>query len=382
MAKVAATHVEELHLSRAVRTENDIGTNESPKSLENTISDGDDETQNAGKVIYDYLTERVEEFRKLCEVRQRGWNNKSGDEYFRKQRNESDKLDSKQNRYYFKMMQEIGKQLHRSTNAFKLPESGNSTKLILDLCMAPGAFLDTAMKANPGSRALGFSLPASDGGYHVRIPNNPNMTLKLIDITMLAADMGITEISAGHPDASEFLQQEFSRDDLFDLVLCDGQVLRTHLRSPYRESREATRLMVVQLALGLEHINPGGTMVALLHRVESVKTASLLHTFSKFSSVELFKPAPGHAKRSSFYMVATEIQASHPEAIAAIRAWKRTWEVATFGDDDEYQTVLRRDSKAVEDMLQDFGPSLIKLGKKVWDVQAKALAKAPFMQHQ
>jgi len=54
--------------------------------------------------------------------------------------------------------------------------------------------------------------------------------------------------------------------------------------------REARRLAVTQLAIGLEHVKIGGTMVVLLHKVEATDTVSLLYRFSKFSSVKLFKP--------------------------------------------------------------------------------------------
>src|SRR2546423_6558730 len=74
------------------------------------------------------------------------------------------------------------------------------------------------------------------------------------------------------PDARSLLPQQFDPGQLFDLVLCDGQVLRTHVRAPYREMREARRLAVTQLAIGLEHLRIGGTMVVLLHKVEATDT--------------------------------------------------------------------------------------------------------------
>jgi hypothetical protein len=58
--------------------------------------------------------------------------------------------------------------------------------------------------------------------------------------------------------------------------------------------------MVTQLALGLEHLNPGGTMIVSLHKPEKPETAELLRQFHCFSSVQLFKPPKAHANRSSF----------------------------------------------------------------------------------
>lgn len=231
---------------------------------------------------------------------------------------------------------------------------------------------------NPRACALGFSLPISEGGHKVLLPTGPNVTLRFLDITMLAADMGIAEIPAEHPEAERFLSQQLDPGQLFDLVLCDGQVLRTHSRAAYREKREARRLSATQLAIGLEHVKIGGTMIVLLHQVEATDTVSLLYRFNKFSSVEFFKPTRHHTKRSSFYMIATNIQSQHCEAILAVEMWKKQWKVATFGTDEEYKE-LRAACLYEEEVLGEFGTELVRLGRKVWGIQAKALENAPFI---
>lgn len=78
------------------------------------------------------------------------------------------------------------------------------------------------------------------------------------DVTMLASDMRAHEIPKDHPDAINFLPQQLLQDQLFDLVICDGPFLRTQ---SYREPIEARMLTVTQLAPGLEHLQPEGTMV-------------------------------------------------------------------------------------------------------------------------
>lgn len=238
------------------------------------------------------------------------------------------------------------------------------------------------MVSNPGCRALGFSLPISDGGHKVLLPRTPDVALQFLDITMLAADMGVTNIPEGHPDAENFLSARFNPWDMFDVILCDGQVLRTHVRLSYRERREAPRLTVSQLILGLERLRPGGTMIVLLHRVEVWDTVRLLHKFSRFSSIKLFKPTVGHAKRSSFYMVAKNVESMHSEAVLAIKGWRKTWETATFGTDDEYRKHLDESDLMVEEVLEHFGPELIRLGRPIWKVQAEALAMASFIKNE
>ena len=123
-------------------------------------------------------------------------------------------------------MKRIGQELHDNTGAFKVQNT--SRPGILDMCMAPGGFLETVLKLNPGSRALGFTLPFSDGGHRVRLPNYPHVTVEYLDITMLSSDMGVSSIPADHEDAKNFLPTPFDGKQEFDVVLCDGQVLRTH----------------------------------------------------------------------------------------------------------------------------------------------------------
>ena len=311
---------------------------------------------------------------KLCQ----GWNSEGGDRYFENQRRVADRSDTRTAQHFYVMMQKIAKHLHRSTGALTVSGSAATPGRILDLCMAPGGFLNVALKFNPESSALAFSLSPSSGGHEVLLPTNSNVAVNFLDITMLAAEMGVTDIPLDHPDVENFLPTTFSFDDSFDLILCDGQVLRTHTRASYREAREARRLAASQLVLGLERVRPGGTMI-ILHRAELWSSVSLLHKFSKFSSLMLFKPTAGHAKRSSFYMVATNMDPRHPEAKLAIEKWKKIWTTATFGTQENYERVLMEGDETVEEVLEEFGSELMRLGKKIWHIQAKALADAPFI---
>jgi len=245
--------------------------------------------------------------------------------------------------------------------------------------MAPGGFLYAAMQYNHRASATAYSLPVEDGGHEVLFTDHQHVKVKLLDITMLAEDLSVDQIPEEHPDRNNFLPKEFFDERAFDMVFCDGQVLRHHARAEYRENREARRLTVTQLALGLEHVKPGGTMIILLHKLEAVDTVELLRQFNHFSSITLFKPARCHAKRSSFYMVASNIQTEHPKVTMAIHNWKCMWTVATFSSDEDYGRQVRRDNFFAEEILDDFGPELIRLGRNVWDIQAQALARASFI---
>lgn len=275
-------------------------------------------------------------------------------------------------------MRQIGKEMHNSTMAFAARTHPGS---ILDMCVAPGGFLKTAMEFNPGCQAVGFSLPHSQGGYKVLFgADECNPLVRFLDITMLAEDMGVLEIPEDHAEAEKFLSRQIESSQVFDLVVCDGQVLRTHKRLSYREGREAARLKTTQLAVGLEHLKPNGTMVVLFQKVESWETVCFLYRFSKFSTVKLFKPKRGHGKRSSFYMIATNVQSQSTEAALAIKKWKEVWRWATFGSDEEFAEALREGEDRPEKVLEAFGAELVRQGSEVWAIQADALAKAPFIQ--
>ncbi|KAJ2990417.1 hypothetical protein NUW58_g2964 [Xylaria curta] len=359
----------------------------------------------ASKQIRDYLLERVPKFRELTELRDKGWRNPAGDEYFAKQRRQADNSDDQQAEYFFSMMKRNAEcqtakdtrhgvyqtlpfmvsgspVLHHIAGSM-MPDLDISTNTLLrPQCMAPGGFLYLAMKYNPGAYAQAFSLPVEKGGHKVLLPQHPNITVDYVDITMLGADMGVDAIPQDHPDAHNFLPRKFYSRDAFDLVICDGQVLRTHSRAAYRGIREPSRLILTQLTIALEHIVPGGNMLVLLHKVETWRCVLVLRAFSRFSNVQLFKPRTAHAKRSSCYMVASNIQPQHEDAIRAVREWKRLWRTATFNTEEEYASFALSLEPKVEGVLQDFGPKLMDLGKSVWETQAIALARAPFVRGQ
>lgn len=284
------------------------------------------------------------------------------------------------------MMEDIAKEMQCFTRAFTIKPSQEAPG-ILDLCMAPGTYLSKALERNPTAHAVAFSLPPSQGGLVPIVTESETVKIHLLDITMLAADMGLAadEIPPEHPDADSFLHSRFVEDGRnFDLVLCDGAIRRTHERPDYRlHHRESRRLLLTQLVIGMEHLRPGGTMIVLLHKIERINTIRLLRDFRGFANVVLFKPKSGHTKRSSFYMIASAVQSDGEEATEAVVEWKREWKVATLGTDEEWREDYARiagfGEMGVEGVLREFGPALIKMGQKAWKTQADALKGASFM---
>lgn len=284
-----------------------------------------------------------------------------------------------------KMMKNITKEMQRATEAFTI-KSQMEPHRILDLCMAPGTYLNEALDRYPTAHAVAFTLPPEQGGLVPIVRESETVKVHMLDITMLAADMGLIpgEIDPSHPDATSFIHSRYLDDGhAFDLAICDGAIRRTHERATYRFHRESHRLLLTQLALGLEHLRPGGTMIVLLHKVERLSTIRLLRAFHSFANVVLFKPKSGHATRSSFYMIASNVRSSDQEAVKAVQEWKRDWKVSTLGTDEEwwedYARVVGFGELGIEGVLDKFGPTLVKLGQRVWKTQADALKGASFM---
>ncbi|VUC22359.1 unnamed protein product [Clonostachys rosea] len=333
----------------------------------------------AHKVVNEYLLERCNVFKELSETRRRGWENPKGDEYWEKRRHTADNPDPKIQQIFFEMTKRIGAEMQRSTKAFKMQSPGLDNPDILDMGSAPGGFLTAAMDANPRSDVIALSLPPSHGGYEVLAPEHPRLSVKLVDVTMMAADFGVLDIPSEHPDALQFHPKQLKDGQKFGIVICGGSVVRNHQVATYRQGRESCRLIMAQVVLGLERLISGGTMILLLHKPEAWPTVKILYTFSKFASVKLFKPKSAHGSRSSFYMVATNVQNQQEDAMVALAKWKKIWHECTFGTQEECREAFHEDDLDVHRVLAEFGPDLIRMSKRVWSIQTSNLSKAPFM---
>ena len=277
------------------------------------------------------------------------------------------------------MMQEIGDEMEQSTHAFTQSCGFAEGIAILDLCMAPGGYTASALKYNPGAAAFGITLPPSKGGHGILLPSSQSSIL-LLDITMLATEFGVEKVPLIHPEHASFISDRPFFGKMFQLVFCDGQVLRTHQRAEYREQQEAHRLTVSQLILGLQRISTGGTMIVLLHKMESWDNMELLYLFSRFSSVHVFKPKKKHAISSSFYLIAKDVQPHTDSAKMAVAIWKQTWWHTTFGGKAGTGDLpVPADEVYIRATLDKFGREFVELGRPVWETQASALSAMYFV---
>ncbi|KAL8803955.1 MAG: hypothetical protein Q9200_006015 [Gallowayella weberi] len=246
-------------------------------------------------------------------------------------------------------------------------------------CLAPGAYTASILQQYPNASIRGLTLPLESGGHKMIIPygqEDPRVEIEFLDITMLIREFVDKTFRAppGHPDAANFIPRGLFNDEVFDLVLCDGQALRTHPRAEYRETREPRRLLAAQLVFGMTRIKHGGTFVILLHKAEAWDTIRLLKSFNSFAQIALFKPKTAHKQRSTFYLVAKRVQTHSTEARQFIDEWKNAWIEATFGGKQGIGAEpAMPDEAKVDALLQEFGPRLIQLARPSWSVQANAL---------
>ncbi|KAF8226606.1 hypothetical protein L208DRAFT_1197973, partial [Tricholoma matsutake] len=329
--------------------------------------------------VTEYLRQATPGFRYLDDLRRMGWENPEGDEYFKKLQSAADNAGASEQKRFFRMMRSLGKEMDDATSAFCCPHPHT-----LDLCMAPGGYSASVLDRHPDATIRGVSLPRSLGGHNLRVSHgrrDPRVQVQFMDITMLANEFGVRlNDTSRHPDASRFTSYRPYYGQEFDIVICDGQVLRTHPRGEWREYCEATRLLMSQLILGLQRIKTGGTFVMLLHKIEAWNTCTLLKTFNGFSSMTLFKPEKKHAQRSSFYLVAKNVQPQSGPAKEAVKEWKKAWYTATFGGDGGHGSVQEDPrEEVVAKFLEEFSSRLVELGETIWGVQTRALEMAPYV---
>ncbi|KAI5303135.1 hypothetical protein KEM56_007871 [Ascosphaera pollenicola] len=390
-------------------------------------------------------------FKRLNDLCEECWHDPRGDAWFEERRKRADTADEKDRKNFYGMMLQIGAELETEKKIFSQFRRERCTMgqnvRILDLCMAPGGYTGAALKKLPFARACGLTLPVEMGGHPVLL-YKAAANVEYADLTMLLheimapwdADTDITKdqddgvasgsggpitspapapapeldqnpqqrqrltVPPNHPDAANFSTARPFRNMLFNLIFCDGQVLRTHPRQSYREKVEARRLLVSQAIIALQRLPAeGGTVVFLLHRLENPYTVQFLYLFSRFAEIDLFKPAKKHAIRSSFYLVARNIRARSPEALEALNLWKRVWWNVTFeggemnvlemGEGDKaaiseatnepgnadgrekFESVIQKQTEELQHILEVFGEKLVELARPLWKIQIAALEK-------
>ncbi|KAL8870073.1 MAG: hypothetical protein Q9174_003797 [Haloplaca sp. 1 TL-2023] len=337
--------------------------------------------------IREYFSEKSDTFYELNKLRDKGWQSATAADHFKKQRKSADKKTLGDEEFFFGLHKKIGRELQGS-GAFNLGEvTGVKT---LNLCMAPGGYTVAILNKYPDAFVAGITLPHTPAcqkinGHAMKIriaPEDPRVHVHFMDITMLLSEMTNDnyEVAPSHPDAANFIRDAPFKAKSFDLVLCDGIVLRTHDRPEVREAQEPIRLLSMQLVYGMARIKSGGTFIILLRKVDTWDTCTILSDFCSFARVSLFKPKAAHTDRSSFYMVAKSVIPDCAAAQQFIKKWQQVWMTATFGGEQGTGTDPEAPSAGeVNTLLKEFGPRLMSMAGKVWAIQLEALKDAKWI---
>ncbi|KAH6691816.1 hypothetical protein BKA61DRAFT_647904 [Leptodontidium sp. MPI-SDFR-AT-0119] len=307
------------------------------------------------RTVAEYLAKHSPTFVRLEAVRKKGWDNPEGDRYWQNRREQSDTATEVAAQAFYDMTKQIAEEMQAKTSALTPGDLGVQPFQVLDICMAPGGFTWGTLKCNLDAIAYGITLPPEIGGYKNWFTLSAEY-VKFMDITMLASEFGIGTIPTSHLDHSLFLTERPFVDHGFQLIFCGGAVLRT-----------------------MQRIIPGGTIAVLLRRPDAWDVVHLLRQFNSFANIQLFKPYKKHAVRSTFYLVAKNVQPEAESVNAALEEWKKSWSRATFGGDKETgEKDPDMDVEAVIKVLAEFGPKLIELAIPVWKIQADALERQDF----
>ncbi len=164
----------------------------------------------------------------------------------------------------------------------------------------------------------------------------------------------------------------------FDLVVMDAH----HLRN--QAPMAAHKVYISQLIIGLKAVKIGGSIVLKLHHLESEYSARLLYLLDKVSwETRTFKPMTMHRERGSFYVIARgvgldgrgrpsfEWQTLLQHAVESFRA---VW--VNLGEEGSERSVVVEDLNfiiTVDDLVREYTYRLGCLGRKVWEIQTRAL---------
>ncbi|KAJ5646403.1 hypothetical protein N7490_002775 [Penicillium lividum] len=335
------------------------------------------------KIISDFLKSASTTFVNLLRVQDEVWKCLKADAYFKVQKERAvvDVSDEQKKGFYL-MMTKIGDQLQMKEKLIP-PVSKRMNFDVLDLCMAPGGFTATVLKNNRFAQVCAISLPRSEGGLEIYLPNwkeNKRVKVELVDLNILSTELGFPNLaSQDHPSASKFSSNRPFPGRKFDLIFCDGHILPSPIAGK-EEMDQARRLSDAQIIMALQRIKPAGTLVMLLHHSYSPRVLRLLEAFYNFSQVTIFKPPKVHAKRTSFYLVAKNVEPQHERVRRLIREMRYSWRLLTtyiFGVKiPEIPNEENDTEEAIEVILQSFGTTFVALAEPAWKIQTEAMESA------
>ncbi|KAF7718917.1 Uncharacterized protein PECH_006655 [Penicillium ucsense] len=329
------------------------------------------------EVIRNYLGPRSSIFLDLIDTQDKVKNDPAADEHFKRLKESIMKVSQDKQFGFFKMGARICSEMQQKQDIIPRPQRTVQLKAF-DICMAPGAFSHVIFNVNRFAEIRALTLPKEDGGHELLLPNwetDRRFKVHFLDVTMLPAAMGFPDlIPTDHPQAAKFSNEFHYKNEAFDIVFCDGAVLHTHDRGQETPG-EAVRLSSAQLVLGLQNLKSAGTFVILLHQAYSPHSVRLIAAFKKFARVTLFKPTVSHRNRSSFYLIAKNVETTSPEAKNFIRSHRLKWLRKTVESFDLKMPEIepQEEEEPMESIISAIGDELIRLAEPLWQIQIVAM---------
>ncbi|KAI9698796.1 MAG: hypothetical protein M1836_003906 [Candelina mexicana] len=323
------------------------------------------------KIVEEYILDTGDSVFKSC----RAWQIKVAedpdcDAIYKRDQEQNKSVSKAEERMYYDQFKETA--LERDEKVGPVA-SASSTLHVLDLCMAPGAYAAFIMEHYPSARIDAVTLSTAVGGHEVLVEYGEHTRVDLIeaDITAYAADCCIDDRWKDSHLAKNLVSSRLYPGQKYDLVICDGKTEQKHLENYEQVKKlEGVRLKAAQLILGLERMKPGGTLYMLLHNIQNGDTIRLLSQFSRFCEVSVFKPTRWHTSRSSFYLIAKQIQTESEDLQMFVKTCKQAWTDATL--ENKVTEVTKEEVRILLDL---FGTKVIEFGHQIWPVQQKGLEK-------
>ncbi|KAH8423379.1 uncharacterized protein LDX57_001137 [Aspergillus melleus] len=274
-------------------------------------------------------------------------------------------------------METVGEYLAADPKVFDLH---TSTPQVLDLCLSPGGIAASVEKALPGSTIDAIILGTPLGGYNVM---NPQIFRSIMHTDATIYDLIDEGVVVKDIETGLFDITRPYLGDPYDLIFCGGAVTEEQPKEVYRGYCEAIRLSVSQLVFALDRLKQGGSLVLLLHQIDTWHTVCILHALSMFADIQVYKHPEIHAIKSSFYLVAKNVNLNHEGIKQTISNWRDLWRYLGSKDHADAARMTWKYDEIDSDEgskreVQQFGPRFLELARPVWKIQASAMRRASF----
>ncbi|SJL17457.1 uncharacterized protein ARMOST_21008 [Armillaria ostoyae] len=324
----------------------------------------------AGEGHVDPITAAIEqsgftELNHLNRLRRMGNESPIMDRHYDTQRNTADNADKKTERAWYFRMRQIMEEIDRFCPVCVVNDRDFR---FLDLGCCPGGFSSYVLDKNPRATGFGISLSPQEGGHSFLMDENLLDRYSIMFANMARFELGPNSDLDSLPIPAES----------FDLVIMDAH----HLRN--QPHMAAHKVYISQLILGLKAVKTGGSIVLKLHRIESDYSARLLYLLDKVSwEIKTFKPMTMHRERGSFYVIVRGVgldRRGRPSVERqtllqhAVESFRTLW--VNLGEEGSERSVVVEDLNfiiTVDELVREYTYRLGCLGRKVWEIQIRAL---------